>query len=376
MKQGLYIRLVVLGLLLALPLGAGWWAVNVLRFQHLSGCQSLAEAENQADDAAAVSFYCAQESAGQQTVDGLSEAIRMARLVPPEHPLAAQSDRLVEQASQSLLALAEDSFQGGNLEEAIDAARRIPVLTAAYKTADERIESWQAAWDTAQSIDSDAQAFAERGQWEQAFAKARELRQLGNRYWDGDRYQTLVQKIQEAKENKAAQAKAEREQQKVVQANVAPRFDPLPDWQKEQEKEAAANLDRARKLASAGSADGLRAASDAAGLVLYGTPQYEQAQRLVDQWSRQLQELQDRPYLTRAIQLADKGDMPSLQAAIAEASNVSFGSALYQEAQARIGQWTDSIQKLHLQAYPVRPANSSLVSPANYAIPSAPAPTP
>jgi hypothetical protein len=375
MKKGLY-GLVALGLLLALPLGAGWWAVNVLHFQHLSGCQSLAEAEDQADDAAAVSFYCAQESAGQQTVEGLSEAIRMARLVPPEHPLAAQSDRLVEQASQSLLDLAEASFQGGSLEEAIDAARRIPVLTAAYKTADERIESWQTAWDTAQSIDGDAQAFAERDQWEQAFAKARELRQLGNRYWDGDRYQALVQKIQEAKENKAAQAKAEREQQKVVQANVAPRFDPLPDWQKEQEKEAAANLDRARKLASAGSADGLRAASDAAGLVLYGTPQYEQAQQLVGQWSRQLQELQDRPYLTRAIQLAGKGDMPSLQAAIAEASNVSFGSALYQEAQAKIGQWTDSIQKLHLQSYPVRPTSSNLVSPANYAIPPATAPTP
>jgi hypothetical protein len=376
MKKGLYVRLVALGLLLAVPLGAGWWAMNVLRFQQLSGCQSIAEAESQADDAVAVSFYCAQESAGQQTVDGLSEAIRMARLVPPEHPLAAQSDRLVEQASQSLLALAEASFQGGNLEEAIDAARRIPVLTAAYKTADERIESWQTAWDTAQSIDSDAQALAERDQWEQAFAKARELRQLGNRYWDSDRYQALVQKIQEAKENKAAQAKADREQQKVIQANVPPRFNPLPDWQKDQEKEAAANLDRARKLAGAGSVDGLRAASDAAGLVLYGTPQYEQAQRLVEQWNRQLQELQDRPYLTRAIQLAGKGDMPSLQAAIAEASNVGFGSALYQEAQAKIGQWTDAIQKLHLQAYPERPANGSLVRPANYAMPSTIAPTP
>jgi hypothetical protein len=199
MKKGLY-GLVALGLLLALPLGAGWWAVNVLRFQHLSGCQSLAEAEDQADDAAAVSFYCAQESAGQQTVEGLSEAIRMARLVPPEHPLAAQSDRLVEQASQSLLDLAEASFQGGSLEEAIDAARRIPVLTAAYKTADERIESWQAAWDTAQSIDSDAQAFAERDQWEQAFAKARELRQLGNRYWDGDRYQHWCRRFRKQRE--------------------------------------------------------------------------------------------------------------------------------------------------------------------------------
>ncbi|XHX76464.1 MAG: hypothetical protein RBJ76_18745 [Stenomitos frigidus ULC029] len=366
MKKGLYLRLVAVLLLLALPLGTGWWAMNVLHFQQLSGCQSLAETEGQTDDAAAISFYCAQESAGQQTVEGLSEAVRMARLVPSDHPLAAQSDRLIEQASQALLALAEASFQGGNLEEAIKAARRIPAFTATYKTADERIESWQSAWDKAQLIDSDARALAERDQWEQAFAKARELRQLGNRYWDGDRYQELVQKIQEAKEGKAAQAKAEREQQqKRPQATAALRIDPLSDWHKDQEKEAIANLDRARKLATTASVDGLRAASDAAGLVLYGTPQYEEAQRLVEQWNRQLQEVQDRPYLKRAMQLAGKGDMPSLQAAIAEASNVSFGSALYQEAQNKIGQWTEAMQQLHLQTYPNRPANSNLISPAH-----------
>lgn len=376
MKKGLYLRLVGVGLGLALPLGMGWWAVNVLRFQQLSGCQSLAEAETQPDDSVSASFYCAQASAGQQTVDGLSDAIRMARLVPLDHPLAAQSDRLVEHVSQKLLEMAETSFQGGNLEEAIGAARRIPVATAAYKTADERIKLWQAAWDTAQSIYGDAQALAERGQWEQAFAKARELRKLGNRYWDGDRYQELVQKIQDAKEGKAAQAKVEREQQKVTQARATTPPDLLSNWQKDQEKEAAATLDRARKLASAGTADGLRAATDAAGQVLYGTPQYEEAQRLTDRWNLQLQERQDRPYLTRAIQLASKGNMSSLQAAIAEASNVSFGSARYQEAQAKIGQWTDAIQKLHLQAYPDRPSSRSLVSPASYAIPPVKTTTP
>ena len=376
MKKVLYLRGLALGLLLALPLGTGWWALNVLRFQQLSGCQSLAEAGAQDDDSAAGSFYCAQASAEQQTVDGLSEAIRMARLVPSDHPLAAQSDRLVEQASQKLLELAETSFQGGNLEEAIQAARRIPVATAAYKTADGRIKVWQSDWDKAQTIYGDAQALSDRDQWEQAFEKARELRKLGNHHWDSDRYQELVQKIQEAKENKATQAKAEREQRKVTQTSFTTQPDLMTNWQKDQEKEAAVTLDRARKLASAGTADGLRAAADAAGQVLYGTPQYEEAQRLVDRWNLQLQETQDRPYLVRAMQLADKGDMPSLQAAIAEASNVSFGSALYQEAQAKIGQWTEAIQKLHVQAYPERPTGKNLANPANYTIPPAKATAP
>ncbi|MBW4583304.1 MAG: hypothetical protein KME42_27370 [Tildeniella nuda ZEHNDER 1965/U140] len=368
MKKGLYFRLVGIVLLLALPIGVGVWAVNSLRFQQLSGCLSLVEGEAQADDSVAASLYCAQASASQQTIDSLSEAIRMARLVPSDHPLAAQSDRLVEQASQKLLELAENSFQGGNLEEAIGTARRIPATTAMYKTADERIEVWQSAWDRAQSIYSDAAAAAERDQWDQAFEKARELRQLGNRHWDSDRYQELVQKIQEAKEGKAAQAKAERESQKASQARFTAQPDIMSNWQKDQEREATANLNRARKLAGAGTADGLRAATDAAGMVLYGTPQYEEAQRLVDRWTHQAQELEDRPYLTRAIQLANKGDMSSLQAAIAEASNVSFGSVLYQEAQDKIGQWTDAIQKLHSQAY-AEQAGRSRISPANYAIP-------
>ena len=369
MKKVVYLRLVGVVLLLALPIGVGAWAVNLLRSQQLSGCMSLNEAGTHAeDDSVAATLYCAQASAGQQTIEGLSEAIRLARLVPSDHPLQAQSNQLVEHASQKLLELADNSFQGGNLEEAIGTARRIPATTAMYKTADERIKVWQSAWDNGQSIYSDAEASAEREQWDQAFEKARELRQLGNRYWDNDRYQELVQKIQEAKEGKAALAKAERASQKASQAKYTAQPDVMSNWQQDQAREAAVNLDRARKLASAGTVDGLRAAIDAASLVLYGTPQYEEAQRLVDRWNHRSQEIEDRPYLARAMQLASKGDMSSLQAAIAEASNVSFGSILYQEAQNKIGQWTDAIQKLHSQAYP-EPSGKNRVSPANYAIP-------
>jgi hypothetical protein len=368
MKNVVYLRLIGIALLLSLPVGVGWWAVDMLRFQQLGGCQASADAETQTDDSVAANFYCAQASAGQQTIDSLSEAIRLARLVPSDHPLADQSERLVEQASQKLLELAENSFQGGNLEEAIGTARRIPVTTGAYKTADERLKSWQSAWDKAQSIYSDAEASAGRDQWDQAFEKARELRQLGNRYWNNDRYQELVQKIQEAKEGKATQAKAECDRQKVSEAKFTAQPDLVSNWQQDQAREATENLNRARKLASAGTAEGLRTAIDAAGLVLYGTPRYEEAQRSVDRWNHQLQELEDRPYLARAVQLANKGDMSSLQAAIAEASNVSFGSGLYQEAQDKIGQWTDAIQKLHSRAYPEQPSRNR-ISPADYAIP-------
>lgn len=361
-------RLVGIGLLLSLPLSIGWWAIELLRFQQLSGCQSLKETDNRSDDAVAVNFYCAQVSAGQQTVEALTEAIKIARLVPADHPLAAQSDRKVEQWSQRLLELAEDFFQSGKLEDAIDAARRIPVTTSTYRRADEQIKVWQSVWDNAQSVYSDAEALADRGDWDQAFEKARALRSLDNRYWDGERYQELVQKIQEAKEGKATLAKAEQERKKVAPPSPTPLPDSLVNWRQQQEQEAVANIARARKLAKAGTADGLRAATEAAEQVLFGTPHYEEAQRLVDRWHNQIQEIEDRPYLNRAIQLADKGDMSSLQAAIAEASNVSFGSTLYQEAQNKIGQWTEQLQKLNLRSYPEPPTVRAIGSPANYTV--------
>ncbi len=371
MRKAPLLRLLSIVLLLALPLWVGWWAVELLRFQQLSGCQSLKDVDSQANDSVAMTFYCAQLSAGQQTVDSLTEAIRAARSVPHDHPLAAQSDRKVEQWSQNLLGLAEDSFQTGKLEDAIDTARRIPVTTSVYRQADEKIKVWQAVWDKAQLIDSDAQAFADREDWDQAFEKARALRSLSNRYWNSDRYQELVQKIQDAKEGKATFAKAEQERKKKAPSIAALPPDPLANWQQQQEREAGANLDRARKLAAAGTVDGLRAATDAAGQVLFGTRRYEEAQRLIDRWHDQMQEVEDRPYLNRAVQLASKGDTSSLQAAIAEASNVSFGSSLYQEAQDKIGQWTDRLQALNLQSYPERPIGAANGSPTNYTLPPA-----
>lgn len=371
MRKAPLLRLLSIVLLLALPLWVGWWAVELLRFQQLSGCQSLKDVDSQANDSVAMTFYCAQLSAGQQTVDSLTEAIRAARSVPHDHPLAAQSDRKVEQWSQNLLGLAEDSFQTGKLEDAIDTARRIPVTTSVYRQADEKIKVWQAVWDKAQLIDSDAQAFADREDWDQAFEKARALRSLSNRYWNSDRYQELVQKIQDAKEGKATFAKAEQERKKKAPSIAALPPDPLANWQQQQEREAGANLDRARKLAAAGTVDGLRAATNAAGQVLFGTRRYEEAQRLIDRWHDQMQEVEDRPYLNRAVQLASKGDTSSLQAAIAEASNVSFGSSLYQEAQDKIGQWTDRLQALNLQSYPERPIGAANGSPTNYTLPPA-----
>lgn len=78
-------------------------------------------------------------------------------------------------------------------------------------------------------------------------------------------------------------------------------------------------------------------------------PLRQQAQTLVAHWSKEIQRIEDRPFLVRAEQLADKGDRASLEAAIAEARKIEQGRALRIEAQTSVAQWTKQIQVLEDQ---------------------------
>ncbi|MGD1856559.1 MAG: hypothetical protein ACFB2W_20155 [Leptolyngbyaceae cyanobacterium] len=78
-------------------------------------------------------------------------------------------------------------------------------------------------------------------------------------------------------------------------------------------------------------------------------PQRQQAQTLISHWSKEIQRLEDRPFLARAQQLADSGDKASLELAIAEARKIEQGRALRIDAQTDIARWTKQIQVLEDQ---------------------------
>jgi soluble cytochrome b562 len=101
-------------------------------------------------------------------------------------------------------------------------------------------------------------------------------------------------------------------------------------------------LDRARQIAQAGTAGDLRAAIAEAQRISFGRPRQEEAEAEIDRWRSQIQTSEDQPYLDQAEQYANLGD---LQAAINEASRISPGRALYDQASRRIDQWTSQIQR-------------------------------
>jgi hypothetical protein len=117
------------------------------------------------------------------------------------------------------------------------------------------------------------------------------------------------------------------------------------------EIEDVARLAKARDLAGGGNLSELNAAISEAAQVPDANPRYQEAQGEIRGWNRQIQTIEDQPYLERAQQLAQSGSIPDLQAAIAQASSITANRALYREAQKQIGNWQYQIQLQEDQPY-------------------------
>lgn len=115
-------------------------------------------------------------------------------------------------------------------------------------------------------------------------------------------------------------------------------------WQ--QEMADVKVLDLASRLAAPGAVNDLRAAIAQLQTVPQSNPRSEEARSQISSLSRQIELLEDSPYLQRANDLASTGDPNSLEAAVAQASRIAQGRALYVEAQTKIQAWIERRQRL------------------------------
>lgn len=359
--------------MLAVPIGSTAFAWLLLGENQNDECQSARRSLTLSDSS---KLYCAQSIAHQQTPEALLDAIELADSMARDHPLRGDGDRLIRQWSNRLLELSENAFQTGELDQALRLVEGIPANIEIYDTAVQRSRAWKKIWDEAQGIYDDAETALQEDELVLAFAEARKLLTVKNQYWSTTRFQELVTEIQASRESKKELANKNSGKDRTVLASTfsaSSTDDLLSDWQQEQEKEAVNHLTKAEQLAATGRPDDLKAAVTEAELVFSGTARYGQAQKRIADWTRQIETIEDQPYLERATRLASKGDLASLQAAISEANNIYFGRALYQQAQTKIDEWTQRSRDLHAQEYSQKtPAtvNPSLKE-ADYQIPLA-----
>jgi hypothetical protein len=360
-----------------LPVGFGVWAVSALmRLPAPLNCDT-----STGSDTESARFYCAQTVARNGSTDSLQRAIQMMSMLPQGHPLRPDGDRLMEEWSLQILAIAEEEFQNGKLDEAIDIARKIPGRVESASLANDAVEEWETVWSNAETIYADAKGAIQDRRWEVALAEARELVRIDNHYWSSTQYLALLNEIQQAKESSELAAKQESERQAKQRERTAPRSaaDVLTQWEQERVTEDATRLRRAQSLASSGTVDGLQKAISEARGVVWGTEQYDEAQALIQDWQLQVELAEDQPYLDRAIALASQGDADSLRAAIQEARKIPSYRTLYDDAQSRIDAWTVEVERLTLEQHSPNPdlsnAPFSIPEADSRAMPDAPSAT-
>lgn len=101
----------------------------------------------------------------------------------------------------------------------------------------------------------------------------------------------------------------------------------------------------ARNLAKPGDVNSLSQAISKAKLINYSNPLYGEAQREIKSWQREIEIIEDKPFLDRAKQLARGNNIEAWQQAINQASSISSNRTLYSESQSLIRDWKRQIQK-------------------------------
>jgi hypothetical protein len=232
--------------------------------------------------------------------------------------------------------------QGGleNLLKAVEDAQQIPQSSYAYSEAQKLIttiedkftelaegiiqqENWQELLDLANNIPVNLNIQTEVNLWSQ-LAKAAIAASSGTM----DGLQTAL-----------------------VQAQDIPDTSPLYEqakslinlWQKE--KDDLTHIAKAEDLAQIGTPASLASAIAEAELVPNYNPRYQQAQRSIGEWRKEIEVIEDQPLLDRAKQLGMTDNPQILQEAIAQASLIRQGRALYPEAQQYIAEWRGNIQR-------------------------------
>lgn len=244
----------------------------------------------------------AKKLADQGGVSNLRQAIDLAAQVEPSSRLYDVAQAQVANYSRKILDLAQEALDRKNLSEALAIVDQIPEI----------------------------------GNLQGEIKDFKVLAEASSKTWSGQvsDYRDAIAQLQRLESDRPLYNKA----QGLVQR-----------WQ--QEIEDLAHLDRGRTLAKRNSITGYMTAIAEVSLIPAGHPRHQEAETLINQWNGEIELLEDSPYLDRANRLAEGGSIASLQAAIEEANQIRPDRRLYDEAQDNIAGWQKDIERLEDQPY-------------------------
>jgi hypothetical protein len=335
-------------------------------------------------------------AASKQTINDLLQAITLVKQLPENHPLRGEINRLLEEWSRDVLRLADESFQAGNLEEAIATARKIPTDVKVSELVEEQIQKWQTIWSKAEGIYQEAEKELRQRHWQSAFMLTARLLRVNNKYWASTKYDQLNNIIVTAREDGDKLYKAEnlannrnldsllkaiklaetikpdsylyqkaqelisgfaRKMLKLAQAKmkernadqaleIARQIPSIPELQAEVDDFMV--LGEAQRSAFIGTTAGLETAISQAQQIDASRDIYNEAQQLIARWQL---EIQDVSRLEKARNLASQGTVNDLTAAISEVQLIPGNNPRAREARQEIGRWRSQVETIEDRPY-------------------------
>jgi hypothetical protein len=340
---------------------------------------------------ASMRLYCAQTAAQKGTKEDLLEAIALVEALPIDHPLRSQINAAVEEWSQELIRLADDTFQQGDIKGAIATLQEIPRKSPAYRLVEERIARWNGIWSEAEELAEEVEGHLRQSEWNLAFRTAVKLTQVDNEYWASTRFDQLAETIRFAREESRqldsayaalSQGGVDNLLEVVKIAKKIPSdsyvYKQAQDLIKEAGNELIAiaqqhldnnnwsgvlavtrrippslnlysqvqsmeTLARAGTNAKIGTIPSLETAILEAQSIEPNTPLYNKTQALITRWQL---EIEDVARLNQARRYAQRGGITNLSMAISQAKLIPANNPRSQEAQREISQWQSKIQVL------------------------------
>ena len=145
-------------------------------------------------------IHCAQIEAKKNTLKGFLKAIKLSKSFPKKHSFRSEVEHNVKKWTIAILDIAEEKFQQGQLQEAINIAERIPNNVQTNNIVSQRIEKWNNSWSEGEEILVRIESQLRNFSWNLAFKEVLKLHDLPNKYWATTGYNDAVKKIRFAKE--------------------------------------------------------------------------------------------------------------------------------------------------------------------------------
>ncbi len=298
----------------------------------------------------------ARYNAGFKTVADLAFGIDQARQIPPQTYVGEAAKQDIVKWSRDLLQIAQKLWQENDFDSAVRAANWVPRNNSAlYResrdlitliAAQKLMKQQNSANDRLAQVFAFSEAIAAMGNIEPSSPLHKEVQ--GFQTKANEQIQDLLQlqlATVTASFNHPWALKLAIDQAQMVTISRPRRIDGqtlVAQWTKEiQLIEDRVYVAQAQQIAAPGSIEAYQAAIALASQVAQGRPMRIEAQTLIAGWNKQIQRIEDQPILDQALALAKADKLPE---AITTAKKITADRALYKEAQVEIGKWQSTLE--------------------------------